>query len=237
MKSTFVLIPGAWHGAWAWRPVARRLRVAGHQAVTLTMPGLADGDDPTGLRLQDAVDRVVTEVERRDLADVTLVAHSWGGYPMTGAAHRLVSRLSKVIYYNAYVPARGKSTFDEFPPEQAELMRKLVESSPTGVLDPSLEFVQLLLMPGESEQAQRLLLDLLVPQPGKYGEDALDVPEVGTLGVPVAYVLSEDDRALGPPDAGAKFAARLGVEPIMVPGSHESLLTHPDEVAQALLKA
>jgi pimeloyl-ACP methyl ester carboxylesterase len=237
MKSTFVLIPGAWHGAWVWRPVARRLRVAGHQAVTLTMPGLADGDDPMGLRLQDAVDRVVTEVELRDLAHVTLVAHSWGGYPMTGAAHRLVRRLSKVIYYNAFVPARGKSTLDEVPPEQAELVRKLVESSPTRALDPSLEFVQLLLMQGECGQAQRLLWELLVPQPGKYGEDALDVPEVGTLGVPVAYVLSEDDRALGRPDAGAKFAARLGVEPIMVPGSHESLLTHPDEVAEALLKA
>jgi pimeloyl-ACP methyl ester carboxylesterase len=237
MKSTFVLIPGAWHGAWVWRPVARRLRVAGHQAVTLTMPGLADGDDPTGLRLQDAVDHVVTEVVLRDLVDVTLVAHSWGGYPMTGAAHRLVSRLSKVIYYNAFVPARGKSTLDEVPPEQAELVRKLVESSPTRALDPSLEFVQLLLMQGESGPAQRLLLELLVPQPGKYGEDALDVPEVGTLGVPVAYVLSEDDRGLGRPDAGAKFAARLGVEPIMVPGSHESLLTHPDEVAEALLKA
>jgi pimeloyl-ACP methyl ester carboxylesterase len=237
MKSTFVLIPGAWHGAWAWRPVARRLRVAGHQAVTLTMPGLADGDDPTGLRLQDAVDCVVTQVELRDLADVTLVAHSWGGYPMTGAAHRLASRLSKVIYYNAYVPARGKSTIDELPPEQADFVRKLAESSPTRAVDPSLEFVQLLLMQGEPEQAQRLLWELLVPQPGKYGEDALDVPEVGTLGVPVAYVLSEEDRALGRPDAGAKFAARLGVAPIMVPGSHESLLTHPDEVAQALLTA
>src|SRR5258708_17491302 len=124
MKSTFVLIPGAWHGAWAWRPVARRLRVAGHQAVTLTMPGLADGDDPTGLRLQDAVDRIVTEVELRDLAHVTLVAHSWGGYPMTGAAHRLVRRLSKVIYYNAFVPPRGKSTLDEGPPWLAEPFRK-----------------------------------------------------------------------------------------------------------------
>jgi pimeloyl-ACP methyl ester carboxylesterase len=237
MKSTFVLIPGAWHGGWAWRPVAERLRVAGHQAVTLTMPGLADGDDPIGLRLQDAVDRVVSEVERRDLADVILVAHSWGGYPMTGAAHALVSRLSKVIYYNAFVPARGKSTRDEFPPEQAELVWKQIESSPTRTWAPSLEIVQLALMQGEPEQSQRLLLELLVPQPGNYGGDALDVPQVGTLGVPVAYVLSEDDRGLGRPDAGEAFAARLGAEPIMVPGTHESLLTHPDELAQALLKA
>jgi pimeloyl-ACP methyl ester carboxylesterase len=68
-------------------------------------------------------------------------------------------------------------------------------------------------------------------------DPAIVKQELSTLGVPVAYVLSEDDRGLGRPDAGAKFAARLGVEPIMVPGSHESLLTHPDEVAEALLKA
>jgi hypothetical protein len=53
----------------------------GHEAVALTLPGLADGDSRAGLRLSDAVAHVVSEIEQRDLADVTLVAHSWGGYP------------------------------------------------------------------------------------------------------------------------------------------------------------
>jgi pimeloyl-ACP methyl ester carboxylesterase len=237
MTSTFVLIPGAWHGAWVWRPVAKRLRAAGHPAVALTMPGLTDGDDPNGLRLQDAVDRVVTEVERQNLSDVTLVAHSWGGYPMTGAAHRLTGRLAKIIYYNALVPSRGRSALDEFPPETAGAIRAAIGSSPDGTWDPPLELVQHGLMQGEPEAAQRLLWELLVPQPGLYGEDVLDVPDVTTLGVPVTYVLSEDDRGLGWPEAAAEFLARLGVEPVMVPGSHQSLLTHPDEVAKALLEA
>src|SRR5438270_9501415 len=34
-------------------------------------------------------------VERADLHDVTLVAHSWGGYPLTAAAPRVASRLRK----------------------------------------------------------------------------------------------------------------------------------------------
>ncbi len=29
MPETFVLITGAWHGGWAWRPVAQHLRAAG----------------------------------------------------------------------------------------------------------------------------------------------------------------------------------------------------------------
>ncbi|WP_236705342.1 alpha/beta fold hydrolase, partial [Frankia sp. ACN1ag] len=89
ISSTFVLVPGAWQGGWSWQPVARRLRAAGHPAVTLTPPGLADGDSRIGLRLSDAVTHVVREIEERGLDDVTLVGHSWGGYPITGAAHRV----------------------------------------------------------------------------------------------------------------------------------------------------
>ncbi|GGK69781.1 salicylate esterase [Sphaerisporangium melleum] len=230
---TYVLIPGAWHGGWAWRPVAERLRAAGHRAVTLTLPGLADGDDPTGLRLSDAVDHVVNKVEGLDHTDVVLVSHSWGGYPMTGAAHRLGGRVAELVYYNAFVPRPGVSLLGENPPENVALLRSLMESSPTGSVPMALEFVQQMLMQDVAEAAQRQLAELLTPQPGGYWEDALDIPEVTELGVPGRYILSEDDRAL--PRPGAEFAARLGVEPVMVPGTHESLLTHPDEVAKALL--
>ncbi|MFC4533608.1 alpha/beta fold hydrolase [Sphaerisporangium dianthi] len=230
---TYVLIPGAWHGGWAWRPVAERLRAAGHRAITLTLPGLGDGDDPTGLRLQDAVDHVVNEVERLDLTGVTLVAHSWGGYPMTGAAHRLAGRVAGLVYYSAFVPRPGVSLLGENPPENVALLRSLAEASPTRSIPMNLEFVRQLLMQGAAEDVQRLVTELLTPQPSGYWEDALDIPEVTALGIPARYVLSEEDHAL--PRPGTEFAARLGVEPVMVPGTHESLLTHPDEVAKALL--
>ncbi|MGH3810546.1 MAG: alpha/beta hydrolase, partial [Pseudonocardiaceae bacterium] len=54
------------------------MRASGHRALTPTLPGLADGDDPTRYRLSDVVDFVVDYVERDDLHDVTLVGHRWG---------------------------------------------------------------------------------------------------------------------------------------------------------------
>jgi pimeloyl-ACP methyl ester carboxylesterase len=230
---TFVLIPGAWHGGWVWRPVAKRLRATGHEAVALTMPGLADGDDPTGLVLADAVDRIVSEVVSRNLSDVVLVAHSWGGYPMTGAAFALKERLSQVVYYNAYVPRPGRSVLDDLPEERAAVARAAIGASPTGSWEIGFDFVSRVLMPGEPEPLQRLLAELLVPHPGRYGSDPSTVPEVTTLGVPASYVLSEHDSAVA---GGAKFAERVGVEPVIVPGTHQSLLTHPDAVAAALLQ-
>jgi pimeloyl-ACP methyl ester carboxylesterase len=230
---TFVLIPGAWHGAWSWIPVSQRLVAAGHQVVALTMPGLNPGDDPAGLRLADAVSYVVEEIERRDLTGVTLVGHSWGGAPITGVAHRIPERIAKVVYYSAFVPARGVSMNDENAPENAAYVRAAIDSSPGGAVGLYFEAMQQVFLPDAGEQVQRLVFDLLLPQPGGYMLDALDVGPVTGLGIPAAYVLAEDDRALARP--GEEFAERIGVKPVLVPGGHESLLTHPDELAAALL--
>ncbi|MFD9741916.1 alpha/beta fold hydrolase [Umezawaea sp. NPDC059074] len=232
-QNTYVMVPGAWHGGWSWRPVAERLRAAGHRVVTLTLPGLGDGDDPANRRLSDAVDHVVAEVERLDLSAVVLVGHSWGGYVITGAAHRLVGRVAKVVYYSAHVPVRGRSLVDDNPPESAAFLRGLIDSSPDGSIAPTLGFVRQLFLQDSTPETQRLVADLLVPQPGGYFLDALDVDDVTTLGIPALYVLSEDDHAL--PLPGAEYAARIGLEPVLVPGAHDGLLTHPDEIAKALV--
>ena len=228
---SYVLVPGAWQGGWAWQPVARRLREAGHTAVTITLPGLADGDKRAGLQLSDAVGHVVAEVTRRDLAEVVLVGQSWGGYVITGAAHVLAGRLAKVIYYNAVVPVRGTAMVDENA-EYAAMTRAAIEASPDGTISVAREQVPMF-MPEADEGTQDLFFELLVPQPGGYFLDPIDVGDVTALGVPAGYILSEDDRALARP--GTEFAARIGLTPVMVSGGHQSMLTRPDEVAKALL--
>lgn len=175
----------------------------------------------------------MSEVERRGLTDVTLVGHSWAGYPMARAAYRLSDKVSKVVYYGAQVPVRGRSMVEDNPPEAAAMLRGMIDASPTRSIPPTLQFVQGIFMQDVEVSTQRLVADLLTPQPGNYFLDALDVPSVSELGIPALYILSEDDHAL--PRPGAEFAARLGLQPVMVPGTHEGMLTHPDEVAKAIL--
>lgn len=232
-KSTFVLVPGAWHGGWAWHPVARRLQTAGHRVVALTPPGLAVGDDARGVTLDDAVAQVVEAVERRDLTSVTLVAHSWGGYPVTGAALRIPQRVAKVVYVSAVVPQAGVSMTDELPGPGADFTRATIDASSDGAVTLPFDVFSQSLMQGEAEALQRLVFDLLTPQPARYLLDSLAAADLAALDIPTSYVLAEDDQALGRP--GAEFADRLGVKPVLVPGTHEALLTHPDDVAWVLL--
>ncbi len=239
VAETFVLITGAWHGGWAWRPVAEHLRAAGHTVHTPTLPGLADGDDPTGLHLSDVVDAVVSHVERHDLVDVTLVGHSWGGYAITGAAPRLAPRLAKLVYWSAFVPAAGRALLDEVPPPYRELFTQLASASGNNTLVLPFEVFAEGFIGDAPRPVQELVHGLLVPQPFQYFTETVEPIDPATLGVPVSYVFSVDDVALPPGEYGwvPRFPERLGVTAIEAPGSHEALFTDPAGLAAALLKA
>ena len=40
--ATYVLVPGAWLGGWAWNDVAARLRAVGHDVYPVTLTGLGE---------------------------------------------------------------------------------------------------------------------------------------------------------------------------------------------------
>jgi pimeloyl-ACP methyl ester carboxylesterase len=238
MSETFVLIPGAWHGGWAWRPVAEHLRAAGHQVITPTLPGLADGDDPRGLSLADLADFVVDLVRRRDLRDVTLVGHSWAGYVITGAAPLLAERLRRLLYWNAFVPAEGKALVDEVPSELRELFTGIARESGNNTVVLPYDSWRQGFIQDAPEPVRQLIYQLLVPQPFQYFTETVTSLDPGSLPVPVSYLLSTDDIVMPPGEFGwERFAARLGVTPVAAPGSHEACFTQPEGLAASLLEA
>ncbi|MCM2579099.1 alpha/beta fold hydrolase [Streptomyces meridianus] len=104
----YVLVAGAWLGAWAWDDVVPELRAAGHGAHALTLSGLAEKQGvPAGQ--QTHVQDIVGEVERLGLRDVVLVGHSYSGIPVGQAAERIGDRLARVVFVDAGVPAHGES--------------------------------------------------------------------------------------------------------------------------------
>jgi pimeloyl-ACP methyl ester carboxylesterase len=120
----FVLVAGAWLGAWAWDEVAAELRAAGHGAHPLTLSGLADRRGvPAGQ--QTHVQDIVDEIERRDLPDVILVGHSYSGIPVGQAAERIGDRLAGVVFVDSNVPADGRS----FAEGGSERGKALLEAS------------------------------------------------------------------------------------------------------------
>jgi pimeloyl-ACP methyl ester carboxylesterase len=110
--ATFVLVHGAFHGAWCWFKLTPELERRGHAVVALDLPGA--GDDPTPVAtvtLDDCAKRVA-EVVSAESEPVLLVAHSLGGVPATIAAEMVPERLRRLIYLSAFIPRNGDAFVD-----------------------------------------------------------------------------------------------------------------------------
>lgn len=110
--ATFILVPGAWHGAWAFEAVTPLLEAAGHTVHAVTLTGLRpdDGEEVVaGTNLDTHADDVVGLLEREDITEATLVGHSYAGLVISAAADRTPNRVSRMVHLDAYVPNDGDS--------------------------------------------------------------------------------------------------------------------------------
>ena len=116
-RKTFVLIHGAWHGGWCWRRVADRLEAAGHKVYTPTLTGLGERSHlmRAGIDLDTHITDIVNVFEWEELKDAVLVAHSYGGWPVSGAIEKLLPRVSSIVYLDANMPANGEIGTDGQP--------------------------------------------------------------------------------------------------------------------------
>ncbi|GAA0427290.1 esterase [Acrocarpospora corrugata] len=112
--STFVLVPGFWLGAWAWKDVVGELRKAGHTAYPISLTGLADRAHlaSPGLTLDDHIDDIVNLVSYEDLHEVILVGHSGSGGVVTAAADRIPDRVARVVYVDSGPVPNGMAQID-----------------------------------------------------------------------------------------------------------------------------
>jgi pimeloyl-ACP methyl ester carboxylesterase len=117
--TNFILVPGMWLGAWAWDAVAEPLRAAGHDVTAVTLGGLAERADEAGsaggVTLESHIDDVVAAAG--DRAAVTLVAHSYGCFPVRGAVERLGDRVTRVVYVDSGPVPDGTAQADFSAPD------------------------------------------------------------------------------------------------------------------------
>ena len=110
--ATYVLVPGAWHGAWAFEAVVPLLERAGHIVHALTLTGLRPDDDDATVataNLDTHANDVLALFDRAHITDATLVGHSYGGMVVAAAADRADGRVSRLVHLDAYVPRDGES--------------------------------------------------------------------------------------------------------------------------------
>jgi pimeloyl-ACP methyl ester carboxylesterase len=89
----------------------------GRLDIEFTRPLIAGNrpGDPKTVGLQDAIKSIVDYLAEKNLRDVILLGHGYGGMMITGVADRIPERIRRLVYWNAFVPNNGQSVNDMAP--------------------------------------------------------------------------------------------------------------------------
>jgi pimeloyl-ACP methyl ester carboxylesterase len=108
----FVLVHGAWQGAWNWYKVTTLLEASGHTVTPIDLPSHSiDGTPPGTVTPQSYTDKVVQTLDAIS-EPVILVAHSMGGIAISTAAEARPAKIEKLVYVAAFLVPNGVSLLD-----------------------------------------------------------------------------------------------------------------------------
>ncbi|HNX68879.1 MAG TPA: alpha/beta hydrolase family protein [Candidatus Omnitrophota bacterium] len=233
--STFVLVHGAYHGAWSWQKIIPFLREKGIPVFTPTLSGLGENSyllSPS-IDLSTHITDVAELLKREALRDVVLVGHSYAGFVISGVAERVPERIAHLVYLDAMVPESGQCFFDVRPDLRARVSTITFAGKSVQVLMPPSPEVFGVTDPEDVAWVK----PLLTPTPAACYEESLVVSEPKVHLIPKTYLLNkvQDPGASRKSHEEAYARAQGGRwSRRMISGPHDSMITHPKQLAETL---
>lgn len=223
--TAFALIHGAGDSGWAWHLVEAELRSRGHESVAPDLPS-EDGSCGFG-EYADAVVEAARSLG--DPADLVVVGHSLGGFTAPLVADRLGVR--ELVLVAAMVPTPGETAdqwwsntgYMEAASRQAER-----DGGATGNSDSMISFYNGVPEELACEAERRALGQSETPMGQPWPLDSW--PDLSTR-----FLFCRDDNFFPADFFRGLVPERLGISPEEVPGGHCAMLSHPVELADALL--
>jgi len=229
---TFVLVHGAWHGGWAWRRVADRLRARGHIVFTPTLTGLGERAHLLHPRIDASlhIADVLSAIKYERLDDIVLVGHSYGGCVISGIVEAMPDTIRSIVFLDAFIPDNSDSTLDLVQPAVQEVIRAALAR-------------------GETTVPVRDAAAFKVNEKDRAWVDALATPQpIGTMTEKLTLTGARDHipkksyiRASGYPNVSFEKAyARAKADPTWrtyeVPCGHDVMIDAPDRLTEILLE-
>jgi pimeloyl-ACP methyl ester carboxylesterase len=231
----FVLVHGAWHGAWCWYRMMALLEAAGQRVTALDLPGGGiDTTPPASTTLQSLADRVIAFLDTLT-EPVILVGHSAGGPVISTVAEARPQAIAKLVYLTAYLLTDGMPQILAAAEDTETLVTAHIVLHPDGTLelDPAGRREALY---GDCRAADVALAQSLLKPVG-----------IGPLAEPVRvgaafesvrrfYVACSRDRGISPAEQRRMYE-RLPCERVFeLKSDHSPFLSHPTALARVLAK-
>jgi Alpha/beta hydrolase family len=221
----FVLVHGAFHGAWCWDELRRELRADGHESTAMDLPNEDSGAGAE--RYAEVVESAIPP----GATDLLLVGHSLAGLTIPIVASH--TRPVATVYLCALLPVPGSS----FDGQGADMATDFKPSEPAvadadgSALWPERGAMELFYQDCSPEVA-RAAARRLRPQHWRVSQEETPLQEWPD--VAANYILCADDRVVSQAYSRRAAMEQLHVDPIEMPGGHSPFLSRPRHLADVL---
>ena len=234
----FVLVHGAFSGAWGWEPLIGPLEAKGHTVEAFDLPGSGEDQTPAAeVGIAAYADKICSVLGERPEKAV-LVGHSMGGMPITQAGVNCPDRLAAMVYVTAFLPQDGQNLIGltELPEGEGDMVQANVV--PDG--DPPVT----LTMPDEASREAFFncctdeIADWAIagqrPQPFSAFVEPVSIPDGAFDEIPRHYVRCLKDNSVRPA-LQKRMLETAGIESVVeLDTDHSPQLSMPAELAEAL---
>ena len=228
---TYVLVHGAFVGAWSWSRVVPELEAAGHAVYAPALTGVGErAEEATpDVGLLVHIDQITRLVEANDLRDVVLVGHSYGGMVVAGVASRVPRRVAGIVYVDAFVPEPGQSAFDVLPSLRDAFAGLLLPERPWLVAPFPLEALGV-----DDPQLREWAEPQLTPMLWKAVDEKLPTDAGDLRHLPTVFVHCARGKFFD--DSAVELRSR-GIPVLTLDEGHMAHLTSPGRLAAMLIRA
>jgi len=229
--ATYVLVHGAYQGGWIWKPVAQRLRAAGHEVYAPTLEGCAERHEQVrvGITVGTHAHEVARLLFYEDLKDVVLVGTSSGGMVICRVAELAEDRIARLVFVDALALLPAERVADIVSRPNANVVTEMT-TAPTRADAEGRMFADL-------EPATRAwVLARYTPHP----VDALEAPMAPSnfWERPWKAAVIRCRQARNPPMSHQRRTAeRLKASYTEMDTGHYPMVSQPDELARLLMSS
>ena len=229
----FVLVHGAWHGAWCWYKIVAGLEDAGHRVTTIDLPSAGIDPTPAGsVTLGAQADRVVATLDA--LAEpVILVGHSAGGPPVSMAAEARPDKIEKLVYVTAFLIPNGTSIAGATLRDQGSLIFQHLKLNPDGTFEVEPSARQEVFYNECDERDVALAQTLFKPTSLQANIDRVAIGD-NFARVRRFYVSCLHDHAISPDLQRAMYTALPCEHVFSIRSDHSPFLSHPNALLRVL---
>jgi pimeloyl-ACP methyl ester carboxylesterase len=233
--SQYILIHGAWHGAWCWERVVPLLEQQGHQVQTPDLSASGPDKTPLGeVTLASDTQRVCTLIDAQ-AEPVILVGHSSGGVIISQVAEERPDKVKRLVYLTAFLAQNGETVFGMAEKDHESLVPPYLQPDQQSVTFKEGTPFKDILYGDCSDADVAYVTSRLVPQAISIFSTPVSITPERFGRVPRAYISCLQDHAVTPSSQKRMYTATPCQTVLSLNTSHSPFFSAPQDLTQHLI--